>query len=238
MTRTWLFWSRTPEPDDSHSKRTSTSSGGGDGWTAIRIIVPLQGVAQGRGGIFLGSAIPCALFYFLQLYLKQNRKNHPDDSNSQNSARSESETELSGLPRSPSRSVVSPTSPRRPASLSGRANAIVRSGDTAYDVGLRRAEEDPYDASGNPNGIIQLGLPENKLKLDLVKEWLVENGREAILVGGGDGLSISGFASYKPGGDRIMELKVVIFFFFVIFLSLLLKISSSKSPWLEYKLKS
>ena len=36
------------------------------------IIVPLQGVAQGRGGLVLGSLIPCALFYFLQLYIKRN----------------------------------------------------------------------------------------------------------------------------------------------------------------------
>ena len=39
----------------------------------MRIVVPLQGVVQGRGGLVLGSLIPCALFYFLQLYIKRNR---------------------------------------------------------------------------------------------------------------------------------------------------------------------
>ncbi|CAA0831501.1 Guard cell S-type anion channel SLAC1 [Striga hermonthica] len=37
---------------------------------AMRVVVPLQGIVQGHGGLFLCSVIPCALFYFLQLYLK------------------------------------------------------------------------------------------------------------------------------------------------------------------------
>jgi hypothetical protein len=37
------------------------------------IIVPLQGVAQGQGGLMLSSLIPCALFYVVQLYIKRNR---------------------------------------------------------------------------------------------------------------------------------------------------------------------
>lgn len=48
--------------------------------------------------------------------------------------------------------------------------------------------------------------------MDLVKEWLVENAKEAIL-GGGEGaeLSISGIATYQPS-HGLTQLKVVILF--------------------------
>lgn len=49
--------------------------------------------------------------------------------------------------------------------------------------------------------------------MDLVKEWLVENAKEAILGGGGEGeeLSISGIATYQPS-HGLTQLKVVILF--------------------------
>lgn len=49
--------------------------------------------------------------------------------------------------------------------------------------------------------------------MDLVKEWLVENAKEAILGGGGEGeeLSISGIATYQPS-HGLAQLKVVILF--------------------------
>ena len=46
----------------------------------MRLVVPLQGVVQGRGGLILGSLIPCALFYFLQFYLKRHRSPEPSSS--------------------------------------------------------------------------------------------------------------------------------------------------------------
>ncbi|KAK7853152.1 putative aminotransferase acs10 [Quercus suber] len=74
MTRTRLFRSRSSEEKEEeeeqqqhYSKHNITTS------TGMRVIVPLQGVVQGRGGLFLGSVIPCALFYFFQLYLKRHR---------------------------------------------------------------------------------------------------------------------------------------------------------------------
>ncbi|XP_065858074.1 probable aminotransferase ACS10 [Euphorbia lathyris] len=215
MTRNRLSRSRTPE-SDKEAAPTTTRSGGGGG-TAMRVIVPLQGVVQGRGGLFLGSVIPCALFYFLQLYLKRfrNDQEDSDDSNSQNQAapsRSDSEghlAELSAFTRSPSRSLISPRSPRGPAYLSSRATGIVKSGDSPYYVGLKKVVEDPYDESDNPNGIIQLGLAENKLTVDLVEEWLIENGRRAILGCGVEELNISGIATYQPS-DGLMELKVAV----------------------------
>lgn len=45
--------------------------------TGTRLIVSLQGIVQGRGGLILGSVIPCAMFYFLQFYLKRRRSPPP-----------------------------------------------------------------------------------------------------------------------------------------------------------------
>ncbi|KAK9203608.1 hypothetical protein WN943_013864 [Citrus x changshan-huyou] len=194
---------------------SSSSSGGG---TAMRVIVPLQGVVQGRGGLFLGSVIPCALFYFLQLYLKRFR-NDPGDPNdpsssspTQNTAssapsRSSSSgqlTEHHGLLRSLSRSLLSPRNVGGPACVSGRVISILKTGETPCDVGSKQVEDDPYDEVGNPGGVIQLGLAQNKLSLDLVKNWLAENAEEAIVGGAGS----NGIAFYQPF-DGLMELKVL-----------------------------
>ncbi|XP_023918016.2 LOW QUALITY PROTEIN: probable aminotransferase ACS10 [Quercus suber] len=205
MTRTRLFRSRSSEEKEEeeeqqqhYSKHNITTS------TGMRVIVPLQGVVQGRGGLFLGSVIPCALFYFFQLYLKRHRSQpnppppQPPPENSGDSA----EVSVSVLPRSLSRAHISPRSPGT-AYVSGRANSIVKGGDSPHDVGLRKALEDPYHQSGNPDGVIQLGLAENKLSLDLVGEWLAKN---AIF---GEELSIGGIASYQPF-DGLMELKVAV----------------------------
>lgn len=124
----------------------------------MRIIVPLQGVVQGRGGLFFGSVIPCALFYFLQLYLRRNR---PDEDNNSDDINSPPPPPV--LERCHSRLLLSPRGPSGPAHLSSRA---VKSVDTSpYFVGLSRASDDPFDQSGNPDGVIQLGLPENHVSL-------------------------------------------------------------------------
>nr|QEI21532.1 aminocyclopropane-1-carboxylic acid synthase [Litchi chinensis] len=203
-------------PDD--KPNPAATRGGG---TAMRVIVPLQGVVQGRGGLFLGSVIPCALFYFLQLYLKRFR-NDPDDpdhpSSSSPAAKSGSPvpspsnsaaqlTDLSGLPRSFSRSLLSPRSACGPATVSTRVGSIVRSAESPFYVGLKRVEEDPYDELANPNGVFQLGLAQNKLSLDWVKNWLEENVKEAIM--GGRKSGIGGIANYQPF-DGVMELKVAV----------------------------
>lgn len=184
----------------------------------MRVIVPLQGLVQGRGGLVLGSIIPCALFYFLQLYLKRNRSSDSGSENEQNSPGPNSTTrpgssghltELAAISRTLSRALLSPKSGGGPVSVSGRANGILRNGaDSPYHVGLKRVKEDPYDELSNPNGIIQLGLAENKLSLDLVREWIVENAREAMLEGEGE-LSISGIVSYQPF-DGLMEFKLAV----------------------------
>lgn len=142
----------------------------------MRVIVPLQGVVQGRGGLVLGSVIPCAFFYFLQFYLKRNRRDEPEaDSANQNLASSPgsepnnsdssspTQSELTRLSGSLSRVIISPRNSGAHVLVSGRANSVLKGGDSPYHVGLKRIEEDPYDEYGNPEGIIELGLAQNKV---------------------------------------------------------------------------
>lgn len=140
----------------------------------MRVIVPLQGVVQGRGGLFLGSVIPCALFYFLQLYLRRNRSEPstpppPQPTEGEESSPSSSSTgqlaEVSVLQRSLSRSHLSPRSAGGPIFVSGRAISVAKRGDSPYDVGMRKVSENPYDELENPDGVFQLGLAENKVCL-------------------------------------------------------------------------
>lgn len=172
-----------PENEDDPIKPRGGGGGGGGGGTAMRIIVPLQGVVQGRGGLVLGSVIPCALFYFLQLYLKRNRSapppSPPPPSGTPPSGPPPSGPPPSGeltvaseLPRSLSRSHLSPRS-GGPAKISIRANLIGKSDDSPYYAGLKKVSMDRYDALSNPNGVIQLGLAENQVDLFCsVDSWL------------------------------------------------------------------
>ncbi|CAN8240699.1 unnamed protein product [Cochlearia groenlandica] len=186
------------------SDYNSDNSGEGDGGgtTAMRVIVPLQGVVQGRGGLFLGSVIPCAFFYFLQFYLKRNRKND-SDSGDQNAdsgpnpgfldpSRSQSAghlTELTGLPRSLSRILLSPRNSGGSVSLSNRVSCVTKGGDSVYDSGRIQVEEDPYDESGNPEGVIELGVIANNNK----DHWCLKD-----------------IASYEPSSSLgLMDLSMV-----------------------------
>ncbi|CAK9135941.1 unnamed protein product [Ilex paraguariensis] len=172
------------DEDTTKSITATTRGSGGGATTAMRVIVPLQGVVQGRGGLVLGSVIPCALFYFLQFYLKRNRSGGPTTPPPAETTTSPSADQLeevsSGLQRVQSRLLLSPRGSGSPAPISSRANSIVKQADGPYYVGLNRVSEDPYDETSNPDGIIQLGLAENKLSLDLVQGWLVENGKDAF----------------------------------------------------------
>lgn len=142
---------RTPSPERKETTRSPSRTG-------MRLIVPLQGVVQGRGGLILGSLIPCALFYFLQFYLKRHRSppsNPP--------SRSPSAANLSELPRSSSRASLLTRGSTGRASPSARAASIAKPNDSPYYIGLDRARDDPYDEIANPDGIIQLGLSENRV---------------------------------------------------------------------------
>lgn len=180
--------------------------------TGMRLIVPLQGIVQGRGGLILGSVIPCAMFYFLQFYLKRRRSppNPPQEQASNPPSPTASSSNLAELSRSASRSnlLLSRGSIVRPH-VSARVHSIAKANDSPYYIGLDRASADPYDRLNNPNGVIQLGLAENRLTLDLIENWITEKLSDSIL-GGGDsrgGLSVSGIATYQPF-DGMMELKV------------------------------
>ncbi|XP_010536518.1 PREDICTED: probable aminotransferase ACS12 [Tarenaya hassleriana] len=134
----------------------------------MRLVVPLQGVVQGRGGFLLGSLIPCSLFYFLQLYLKRRRA-HPPSSRPDLSVR-----------------------------VSSRAGPVAKPSDSPYYIGLETAKKDPYDRTRNPDGIMQLGLSESTLCFDLLQKWMSENLMESMIPNGDDDLSISKIAMYKP----------------------------------------
>ncbi|KAG8382339.1 hypothetical protein BUALT_Bualt05G0067100 [Buddleja alternifolia] len=195
------------------TKNSSSSTTGGSGAAAaMRVIVPLQGVVQGRGGLFLGSVIPCALFYFLQLYLKsrggggRTPPSPPPETDTLSPEYSSPSTSFSGLQRVHSRSLLSPRGSSAPAHVSSRANDIVKQSDRPYYSGLKRVEEDPFDEAENPDGVIQLGLAENRLLVDLVQEWLEDHAKESIM---GRELSISGITTYQPF-DGLMDLKIAV----------------------------
>ncbi|XP_047075222.1 probable aminotransferase ACS12 [Lolium rigidum] len=171
----------------------------------MRIVVPLQGVVQGRGGLVLGSLIPCALFYFLQLYIKRNRPPPSPTTPGSPSAEASSAASnpaaaaVSTIHRTLSRGVLSP---RGLPALSARG-AVARAGDddSLYYAGLRRCADDPYHPASNPSGVIQLGLAENHLSLDLVRRWMEEHAGPALTPGGDDedrDLTIRGLATYQP----------------------------------------
>ncbi|KAM3736429.1 hypothetical protein ACB098_10G163000 [Castanea mollissima] len=85
--------------------------------------------------------------------------------------------------------------------------SIARLNDSSYYIGLDRVSEDPYHKLDNPNGIIQLGLSENRLSFDLIEKWLSENTKESVMGRDGGDLSISRIAPYQPS-DELVEFKV------------------------------
>ncbi|TKY45054.1 aminotransferase ACS12 [Spatholobus suberectus] len=168
--------------------------------TGMRLIVPLQGVVQGRGGLLLGTLVPCALFYFLQLYLKRRRSNSSPPSPSSSEP---------NLPRTSSRSSLSTRGAISRVRVSRLATQIARPDESLYYVGLERVSRDPYHALENPDGIIQLGLSDNKLCLDLIGEWVARNLEGSVMGNGDGGLSINGIAPYQTL-DGVMELKMAL----------------------------
>ncbi|KAI8025445.1 7-deoxyloganetin glucosyltransferase [Camellia lanceoleosa] len=87
------------------------------------------------------------------------------------------------------------------ANISSRASPIAKPNDSPYYIGLDRVSEDSCNSLKNPNGTIHLGLSENRLSLDLIEKWFLQNFNDSILGGGGRGgnrgLSISGIATYQ-----------------------------------------
>ncbi|XP_042970723.1 probable aminotransferase ACS12 [Carya illinoinensis] len=189
---------RSPEDNEPESQARKPA-----GSTAMRLVVPLQGVVQGSGGLILGSLIPYALFYFFQLYVKRHRSPRSD---SNPTSPSQSSSNLAELPRSSSRSNLSSRGSIRRVRVSSRASSIARPNDSPYYIGLDKVSEDAYDRFDNPNGIILFGLSENRLCFDLIEKWLSENLKDSVIGSHGGYLSISGIVAYRPF-DGLMELK-------------------------------
>lgn len=143
------------KPNSDNENDTGKASSGG-----MRLVVPLQGVVQGRGGLILGSLIPCALYYFLQLYLKRHR---PTPSSSNPPSPSTSSPNLSELQRSSSRLNLSTRGSVGRVFLSSRASLVAAPNDSPYYIGMDRFREDPYNELDNPDGIIDLGIAENRV---------------------------------------------------------------------------
>ncbi|KAF7820708.1 putative aminotransferase ACS12 [Senna tora] len=194
MTRSLL-----PEVAETEDGNRRSSSGA----TAMRLIVPLQGVVQGRGGLLLGSLIPCALFYFLQLYLKRDRSKNSSNPPSP----SASSSNLMELSRSSSRSNLTTRGSIGRVRVSSLASDIAKPDESPYYIGLDRASKDPYDRLNNPDGIVQLGLSDNTLCLDLIEKWMSVNLKESLLGTDDVTLSMNGIAAYQPF-DGLEELKV------------------------------
>ncbi|GMH00477.1 hypothetical protein Nepgr_002316 [Nepenthes gracilis] len=49
-----------------------------------------------------------------------------------------------------------------------------------YFDGWKAYDRDPYHATNNPNGVIQMGLAENPLCYDLITEWILKNPKASI----------------------------------------------------------
>ncbi|XP_052170881.1 1-aminocyclopropane-1-carboxylate synthase-like [Diospyros lotus] len=54
-----------------------------------------------------------------------------------------------------------------------------------YFDGWKAYDADPFHPTGNPNGVIQMGLAENQLSFDLIKDWIRKNPKASICTGEG-----------------------------------------------------
>ncbi|KAJ0964107.1 hypothetical protein J5N97_029229 [Dioscorea zingiberensis] len=155
----------------------------------MRIIVPLQSLVHGHGGLVLGSILPCALFYLLQHQFKRQR---PPPASSPPSS----------IPRTASRALLS-RSP--PAAVSSRATSISSTDhESPHYEGFSKCFDDPFDRVTNPNGIVQLGLAENRLTMDLLTEWIAGSVKASLM-----DPEVGGLVSYQPF-DGLVELKTAL----------------------------
>ncbi|EEC79923.1 hypothetical protein OsI_21486 [Oryza sativa Indica Group] len=152
----------------------------------MRIVVPLQG----------------------GLYIKRNRASPPP------AGRIPHGRLRRGGVADPPLALARLLAPRAALPAISARGASVRDDDSLYYAGLRRCAADPYHPVTNPSGIIQLGLAENYLSLDLVGRWMEEHAAEAASMAGGEDedereLSIRGLAAYQPY-DGILALKMAL----------------------------
>ncbi|XP_039134268.1 probable aminotransferase ACS12 [Dioscorea cayenensis subsp. rotundata] len=92
-----------------------------------------------------------------------------------------------------------------PAVVSSRATSMYsREHESPGHVGFSKCLDDPYDRTTNPNGVVQLGIAENLLAMDLVKEWISENVKASLIDS-----EVSRLVPYHPY-DGILELKTAL----------------------------
>ncbi|KAJ0430336.1 putative 1-aminocyclopropane-1-carboxylate synthase [Helianthus annuus] len=52
--------------------------------------------------------------------------------------------------------------------------------NSPYFDGWKAYDQDPFHLTENPNGVIQMGLAENQLSLDLIENWVAKNPKSSI----------------------------------------------------------
>lgn len=65
--------------------------------------------------------------------------------------------------------------------LSRRADKVVKAQASFGDDAVARCQKDCYNKTGNPKGLINLGIAENMLVFDLLKEKFCEIGVDEVL---------------------------------------------------------
>ncbi|KAI3818549.1 hypothetical protein L1987_12359 [Smallanthus sonchifolius] len=84
------------------------------------------------------------------------------------------------------------------ALLSKIATSDQHGENSPYFDGWKAYDQDPFHLTENPNGVIQMGLAENQLSLDLIEKWVAKNPKSSICTN--DGISqfkeIANFQDY------------------------------------------
>lgn len=52
--------------------------------------------------------------------------------------------------------------------------------NSSYFDGWKAYNNDPFHLANNPNGVIQMGLAENQLSVDLIEDWIKRNPKASI----------------------------------------------------------
>ncbi|EEE63240.1 hypothetical protein OsJ_18050 [Oryza sativa Japonica Group] len=100
--------------------------------------------------------------------------------------------------------------------LSRVATSAAHGEGSPYFAGWKAYDEDPYDAAANPDGVIQMGLAENQVSIDLLEGYLREHPEAAAWGVAGDGGGDSfrdnalfqdyhGLANFRKAMARFME---------------------------------
>lgn len=75
----------------------------------------------------------------------------------------------------------------KPQLLSKKAGCNSHGQDSSYFLGWQEYEKNPFDPVSNPSGIIQMGLAENQVSIDLLEGYLREHPEAAAWGVAGDG---------------------------------------------------